>query len=128
MDNYLDGGYHVSFLHKDLTTGLDINSYETEVGDRYSLQKCKGSDADNAGQKDRLGSSAVFAYLYPNMMINRYGPWMDTNVVFPISIQNIFFPPQNCRSSSYVPYFSKKYFKGDFRLLLRRHKMDILCQ
>jgi len=85
VDNYLDGGYHVSFLHKDLTTGLDINSYETEVGDRYSLQKCKGSDADDAGQKDRLGSSAVFAYLYPNMMINRYGPWMDTNVVFPIT-------------------------------------------
>ena len=27
MDNYLDGGYHVSFLHKDLASGLDINSY-----------------------------------------------------------------------------------------------------
>ena len=39
MDNYLDGGYHVSFLHKDLTTGLDINSYETEVNDQEALRK-----------------------------------------------------------------------------------------
>ena len=85
MDNYLDGGYHVSFLHKDLTTGLDIDSYHTEMGERFSLQMCKGSDSESSGQKDRLGSNAVFAYLYPNMMINRYGPWMDTNVVFPIS-------------------------------------------
>ena len=29
MDNYLDGGYHVSFLHKDLASGLDINSYRS---------------------------------------------------------------------------------------------------
>ena len=85
VDNYLDGGYHVSFLHKDLTTGLDIDSYHTEMGERFSLQMCKGSDSESSGQKDRLGSNAVFAYLYPNMMINRYGPWMDTNVVFPIS-------------------------------------------
>ena len=83
MDNYLDGGYHVSFLHKDLTSGLDINSYKTEVADRFSLQKVKG-DQDSE-QSDRLGGNAVFAYLFPNMMINRYGPWMDTNIVVPKS-------------------------------------------
>ena len=81
VDNYLDGGYHVSFLHKDLTSGLDIDSYKTQVGERFSLQKVRG---DNQGQqKDRLGGNSVYAFMYPNMMINRYGPWMDTNIVIP---------------------------------------------
>ena len=31
----------------------------------------------------RLGDSALYAFVYPNLMINRYGPWMDTNVVLP---------------------------------------------
>ena len=24
---------------------------------------------------------AAYAFLYPNLMVNRYGPWMDTNIV-----------------------------------------------
>ena len=27
----------------------------------------------------------MYAFIYPNIMINRYGPWMDTNVVVPLS-------------------------------------------
>ena len=26
---------------------------------------------------------AAYAFVYPNLMINRYGPWMDTNIVTP---------------------------------------------
>lgn len=26
---------------------------------------------------------AAYAFVYPNLMINRYGPWMDTNLVLP---------------------------------------------
>ena len=63
---------------------MDIDSYQTEVGERFSLQKIDSKKDSNSAQKDRLGSNAVYAYMYPNMMINRYGPWMDTNVVFPI--------------------------------------------
>ncbi len=33
-----DGGYHVEVLHKDLTTGLAIDSYSTEVGKDFSIQ------------------------------------------------------------------------------------------
>ena len=47
------------------------------------MQKVKG-DKDSE-QSDRLGGNSVYAYLYPNMMINRYGPWMDTNIVVPKS-------------------------------------------
>ena len=78
VDNYLDGGYHVEHLHKDLTSSLAIESYDTEVGDGYSLQKVKG-----AGNDPRVGTSAVYTYLYPNVMINRYGPWMDINYIYP---------------------------------------------
>ena len=31
----------------------------------------------------RLGDSALYAFVYPNFMVNRYGPWMDTNWVVP---------------------------------------------
>merc|ERR1712088_939679 len=32
------------------------------MGERFSLQMCKGSDSESSGQKDRLGSNAVFDY------------------------------------------------------------------
>ena len=34
-------------------------------------------------QPDCLPILTVFFSVYPNLMINRYGPWMDTNVVTP---------------------------------------------
>ena len=27
----------------------------------------------------------MYAMLYPNMMYNRYGPWLDTNLVKPLA-------------------------------------------
>ena len=78
VDNYLDGGYHVPVLHKDLTTNIDLRSYKTDVKDFFSIQTVAGNAKD-----DRIGKAALFAYLYPNFMINRYGPWMDTNLVLP---------------------------------------------
>ena len=36
-----------------------------------------------AAELTRLGDSALYAFVYPNLMINRYGPWMDVNVVLP---------------------------------------------
>ena len=59
----------------------NIDLYRTEVGDRFSMQKVKGDQ--DSDQSDRLAGNSVYAYLYPNMMINRYGPWMDTNIVVP---------------------------------------------
>ena len=38
----------------------------------------------------RLGSSACYGFIYPNMMVNRYGPWLDTNWVVPLG-------PQRCK-------------------------------
>jgi hypothetical protein len=59
----------------------NFDLYRTEVGDRFSMQKVKGDQ--DSDQSDRLAGNSVYAYLYPNMMINRYGSWMDTNIVVP---------------------------------------------
>ncbi|KFK29548.1 hypothetical protein AALP_AA7G148200 [Arabis alpina] len=84
-DNYLDGGYHVPYAHKGLMSGLNLESYSTTIFERVSIQECGGnSKAGEEGGFDRLGSRALYAFVYPNFMINRYGPWMDTNLVIPL--------------------------------------------
>jgi len=86
VDNYLDGGYHVPFLHRDLAEELDLDGYRTELFDRYSIQTV--APAPDATK--RLNRDALYAWVYPNLMINRYGPMMDINVVVPTG-------PTSCR-------------------------------
>jgi choline monooxygenase len=76
VDNYLDGGYHVSAVHPGLAGQLDLDSYRTEVFEDYSIQSC-------GGVAGRIGGEAMYAFLYPNFMINRYGEAMDVNLVLP---------------------------------------------
>ncbi|URE15215.1 choline monooxygenase [Musa troglodytarum] len=83
-DNYLDGGYHVPYAHGDLASGLNLDSYSTLIFEKVSIQRCEGGPTDKDGF-DRLGSKALYAFVYPNFMINRYGPWMDTNLVVPVT-------------------------------------------
>jgi phenylpropionate dioxygenase-like ring-hydroxylating dioxygenase large terminal subunit len=89
VDNYLDGGYHVSYLHRALAGQLDLKSYRTELFDRLSIQSCKAPDekpAESGGDfAERIGEEALYAFFYPNFMINRYGPILDTNWVVPLS-------------------------------------------
>jgi choline monooxygenase len=83
-DNYLDGGYHVASLHPGLAAALDLESYRTELFDGFSIQSCGG------GGGARIGSEALYAWIYPNLMLNRYGPVLDTNLVVPTG-------PETCR-------------------------------
>ncbi|MQL94484.1 hypothetical protein Taro_027144 [Colocasia esculenta] len=82
-DNYLDGGYHVPYAHGGLASGLKLDSYSVEVFERVSIQKCQSAETGEDAFV-RLGSKALYAFVYPNFMINRYGPWMDTNLVLPL--------------------------------------------
>ncbi len=82
VDNYLDGGYHVSVLHQGLADQLSLGDYETEVGDGYVVQRCQ-SDPDSSS---RMGTEALYVWLYPTFAINRYGPYMDTNLIIPLSV------------------------------------------
>lgn len=93
VDNYLDGGYHVAYLHRGLAAQLDLNSYKTRVFDRFSIQSGAGAAPDNNKRRvkagsdfaERIGDRVLYAWIYPNLMINRYGTIMDTNWVIPVA-------------------------------------------
>jgi phenylpropionate dioxygenase-like ring-hydroxylating dioxygenase large terminal subunit len=111
VDNYLDGGYHVGYLHQGLAAQLDMDSYQTEVFDRYSIQSGAGAGGDGASGSDfaeRIGDKVLYAWLYPNLMINRYGPMMDTNWVIPHGhdetevIFDYYFTPETASDTEFV--------------------------
>ena len=52
-------------LHPALTSNLDLTSYRTRVTPLYSIQEVEG-----LGDL-RVGQSALYVYMYPNLMINR---------------------------------------------------------
>jgi choline monooxygenase len=76
-----DGGYHVPYAHTALASGLDLSGYSNELHEVLSIQSCSvkqgsgGSSSSSEVQLDRLagGRDAAYAFVYPNLMINRYG-------------------------------------------------------
>ena len=89
VDNYLDGGYHIPHMHPTLDAQLDMQSYRTEVFEAYSIQSSRaGGAADERidfEASDRIGDEALYIWLFPNFMLNRYGPCLDTNIVIPLA-------------------------------------------
>ena len=87
VDNYLDGGYHIPNLHPSLDAQLDMPGYRTACFGRSSLQTSGPTARDDHGLDydvgSRLGDGALYAWLYPTFMINRYGPVLDTNWIVP---------------------------------------------
>ena len=85
VDNYLDGGYHVPYLHKGLDSVLDYSNYMIENGERHCLQwsplVSDGAEAQTGAV--RTGDRALYYWIYPNFMINWYDGVMDTNLVIP---------------------------------------------
>jgi choline monooxygenase len=86
VDNYLDGGYHVPHLHQGLSSVLDYKQYTIETEDRYCLQSSPmvASAEDVATGATRKGDRAWYFWQYPNLMINCYEGYMDTNLALPI--------------------------------------------
>jgi len=89
VDNYLDGGYHVAVLHQALAGQLDLDTYVNEIFERFSIQAVRSPEQSPAASggdfAERIGSEALYAFVYPNFMLNRYGPILDTNYVVPLS-------------------------------------------
>ena len=90
VDNYLDGGYHVPHLHKGLNSVLDYKQYTIENEDRYCLQSSPmvASDEDAATASTRKGDRAWYFWQYPNLTINCYEGYMDTNLVLPLDVDH----------------------------------------
>ena len=88
VDNYLDGGYHVPYLHKGLDSVLDYSRYTIENGGRFCLQSSPvvsaGAEAETGAV--RRGSRALYYWIYPNFMVNWYEGVMDTNLVRPLGV------------------------------------------
>jgi choline monooxygenase len=89
VDNYLDGGYHVPYLHKGLNSVLDYSEYTIECGARHCLQSSPlVNEGAEPGTRDvRQGDRAFYYWVYPNFMINCYGDAMDTNLVLPLGLE-----------------------------------------
>jgi len=89
-DNYLDGGYHVPHLHKGLSSVLDYKEYTIENEDRYCLQSSPmvAGKEDAATATTRQGDRAWYFWQYPNLMINCYEGYMDTNLVLPLDVDH----------------------------------------
>jgi choline monooxygenase len=90
VDNYLDGGYHVPHLHKGLNSVLDYKHYTIENEDRYCLQSSPmvASEEDAATGATRKGDRAWYFWQHPNLMINCYEGYMDTNLVIPVDVDH----------------------------------------
>jgi choline monooxygenase len=90
VDNFLDGGYHVPHLHKGLNSVLDYKQYTIENEDRYCLQSSPmvASNEDAVTGAARKGDRAWYFWQYPNLMINCYDGYMDTNLVIPVDVDH----------------------------------------
>lgn len=89
IDNYLDGGYHIPFMHPSLNEQLNMGSYSTVLFNRYNVQtsgatlKDEGVAGLGYDPKARIGDGSIYAWVYPNFMLNLYGDCLDTNYVVP---------------------------------------------
>ena len=81
-DNYLEG-YHVPFLHPELTDVLEFQKYTTTVFDHYSLQSSPIEGADNAYS---TAGPVHYYFVTPNIMLNILPGRIQVNSVIPISV------------------------------------------
>lgn len=112
IDNYLDGGYHIPHMHPSLDAQLDMANYQTQVFARSSIQSCPPSSEsdDRIDYKavDRIGPGAIYGWIYPNLMLNRYGPCLDSNYVLPRGVDacevhyEFYFEPDTAGAREFV--------------------------
>jgi choline monooxygenase len=88
VDNYLDGGYHVPHLHKSLSSILEYTDYTIETFERSCLQSSPITSGDPAVAAVRKGK-ALYYWIYPNLMLNWYEGYLDTNLVIPLAADRV---------------------------------------
>jgi choline monooxygenase len=93
VDNYLDGGYHVPHLHGGLSSIIKYTEYTIENFERFCLQSTpitasSGGDTDAMTASVRKGR-ALYYWVYPNLMLNFYEGYLDTNLVIPLGIDRM---------------------------------------
>ena len=81
-------------MHPSLDAQIDMGSYRTRTFERTSIQTCEPAGEPDERidfeARERIGPGAIYAWIYPNFMLNRYGPCLDSNLVVPLG-------PDRCR-------------------------------
>ncbi|MBT5094253.1 MAG: aromatic ring-hydroxylating dioxygenase subunit alpha [Halobacteriovoraceae bacterium] len=86
-DNYLDGGYHIPFMHPSLDAQIDMENYKTECFENYNIQSSPANQKNGElsyDHKERIGDGSIYAWVYPNFTLNLYGNCLDSNYVTPL--------------------------------------------
>ncbi|KAL7599602.1 hypothetical protein Lser_V15G26990 [Lactuca serriola] len=94
-------------------SGLKLDSYSTTVYEKVSIQRCDGDEAKGEEDFDKLESKSLYAFIYPNFMVNSYGAWMNTNLVLPLG-------PRRCKVI--FDYFLDASLKDDKAFVTRSLK------
>ena len=84
VDNYLDGGYHVPFLHRELNRVLSYADYQVETFAHTCLQSSEVSATEGSAAYRK--GAAHYWWVYPNLMLNAYDGYLDTNLVVPLAV------------------------------------------
>lgn len=76
------------YLHPGLNSQIDTDLYKFVPKPNWSLQSVPGlASQSDPFLKSRVGEKgAVYAFMYPTLGINRFGDWMDTNYLVPLSV------------------------------------------
>lgn len=89
IDNYLEG-FHIPFIHPDLSKALDYSAYSSEIYAYSNLQIGIGKSGDICFDlpKDSpdygKNVAAYYYWLFPNIMFNFY-PWgLSLNIIRPL--------------------------------------------
>ena len=89
VDNYLDGGYHVPHLHAGLSSILEYTDYTIENFERFCLQSSPIDASVVSMTANVRRGKALYYWLYPNLMLNWYEGYLDTNLVIPLGIDRV---------------------------------------
>lgn len=93
VDNYLDGGYHVPYLHPGLNSVLSFKQYSIECFDRVCLQSSPAAASTDDSRERTIASvrrgQAMYYWIYPNLMLNWYEGYLDTNLVVPLGVDRM---------------------------------------
>jgi choline monooxygenase len=91
VDNYLEG-YHIPVVHPSLHKEIDYDAYRVEPHRYSSIQHAPLRPLPASGAADRnydphqaAVPEAVYAWLFPNVMLNVYLGQMQTNAVLPLA-------------------------------------------
>jgi choline monooxygenase len=84
VENYLEG-YHIPHVHPGLNKLLDYPKYRTETRTWYSLQHSPTRPVapELARYARYTGEQALYAWLFPNLMLNLYPSVFSANIILP---------------------------------------------